>query len=263
VSLSGQTLFQAGEATLPYTMGSQGPVEYFGLGTSGFDAERRAAFERLLAATQPTVYGRAYAGVQQRSLASASTVTAALATAPALATTFPASPLGQQLATVARLIAVRDRLAMTRQVFFVATGGFDTHDAQNEDQPGLLGNVSASLQAFHDATVELGVDDRVTAFTQSDFGRTLTSNGDGTDHAWGGVQLVVGGAVAGGRQYGSYPVLQIGGPDDVGAGRLIPTTSSDQYAATLARWFGVPENQLTAVAPNLGNFSQRDLGFLI
>jgi uncharacterized protein (DUF1501 family) len=111
--------------------------------------------------------------------------------------------------------------------------------------------------------VELGVASSVTTFTQSDFGRTLTSNGDGSDHAWGGVQLVVGDAVRGRTLYGSYPTLEIGGPEDVGGGRFIPAVSSDQYAATLAKWFGVAEAQLPIVAPSIGNFAEKDLGFLI
>jgi len=176
---------------------------------------------------------------------------------------FPQSQLGTQLRTVARLIAVRDNLQMKRQVFFVATGGFDTHDEQNENQPGLIGGISDAISAFHAATVELGVANSVTTFTQSDFGRTLTSNGDGTDHAWGGNQLVVGGAVNGRDLYGNFPLLAIDGPEDVGGGRMIPSTSADQYAATLARWFGIADSDLDVVAPNLANFAQRDLGFMI
>jgi uncharacterized protein (DUF1501 family) len=176
---------------------------------------------------------------------------------------FPQSQLGTQLRTVARLIAVRDDLQMQRQIFFVGAGGFDSHDDQNQNQPGLLGGISEAITAFHAATVELNIADSVTAFTQSDFGRTLTSNGDGTDHAWAGNQLVVGGAVMGRELYGSYPQLSIGGPEDVGGGRMIPSTSADQYAATLAHWFGIPDIDLDAVAPNLANFAQRDLGFMI
>jgi uncharacterized protein (DUF1501 family) len=145
----------------------------------------------------------------------------------------------------------------------VAAGGFDTHDNQNQDQPNLLGDISASISAFYEATVELGVAGQVTTFTQSDFGRTLTSNGDGTDHAWGANQIVAGGAVQGQNLFGAYPLLQINGPEDVGGGRMIPTTSADQYAATLARWFGVADTDLPLVAPNLGNFTQQDLGFML
>ena len=152
---------------------------------------------------------------------------------------------------------------MQRQVFFVGIGGFDSHDDQVMNQPGLLGGVSAAMTAFYNATVEIGMADSVTTFTQSDFGRTLTSNGDGTDHAWGGNQLIIGDAVLGRDIYGTFPSLALGGADDVGGGRLIPTTSADQYAATLARWFGIADVDLDIVAPNIDNFGVRDLGFLI
>ncbi len=124
-------------------------------------------------------------------------------------------------------------------------------------------DISESMSAFYDATVEIGAANLVTTFTQSDFGRTLTSNGDGTDHAWGGNQLIMGDAVIGGDMYGTFPLLEIDGPDDVTGGRMIPTTSADQYAATLARWFGIPDAELDIVAPNIGNFAARDLNFMI
>jgi uncharacterized protein (DUF1501 family) len=261
VSLSGQTLFQAGQQTVPYTMGPNGPVEFFGFSGDPLSIARRQTFESIAAAHYGTVYARGFADVQQRALEFSDVLNAALAVAPPLTTVFPSSNLGAQLQTVARLIAVRDRLAMQRQVFFVATGGFDTHDNQNDDQPGLLGGISSAMRAFYDATVELGVSQSVTSFTQSDFGRTLTSNGDGSDHAWGGIQLVVGDAVRGREFYGSYPLLQIGGVVDVGGGRMIPSVSSDQYAATIAKWFGVADGDLGTVAPSLVNFAVKDLGF--
>lgn len=262
ISLNGTTPFQAGANTLPYTIGTTGAPIYFGMSTAPEERERRAAFEALLAQNWPSIFARAFARVNRRALDTADLVNSALALAPTLATPFPASRLAQQLAMVARLIAVRDALDMSRQIFFVAAGGFDTHDNQVADQPDLLTDVSASIAAFHAATVELGVASQVTAFTQSDFGRTLTSNGDGTDHGWGGHQLVVGDGVRGRDIYGSMPRLEIGGPDDAGAGRIVPTSSVDQFAATLAKWFGVADAQLNAVAPNLPNFAQRDLGFL-
>ncbi len=162
------------------------------------------------------------------------------------------------------MIRQRSMLSMSRQIFFVSTGGFDSHDNQNTDQPNLLSNVSDSMQRFYNAMVEIGMQDSVTSFTHSDFGRTLTSNGDGSDHAWGGVQLVVGGGVLGQNIYGQYPLLQVStsNPLDVGGGRFIPTTSADQYAATLARWFGVADADLHLVAPNINNFPLRNLGFL-
>jgi uncharacterized protein (DUF1501 family) len=263
VSLNGNTLFQSGDETVAYSMGATGPLAFSGFGTVGLQYEQRLAFERIIGAQHDSMYARAFAEVQQRAVQAADRVTAAIAAAPALTTVFPTSPLGQQLQTVARMIAVRDRLLMQRQIFFVATGGFDSHDDQLANQPGLLANVSACLAAFYAATVELGVAQSVTTFTQSDFGRTLTSNGDGTDHAWGGVQIVVGQAVRGRRIFGRYPSLALNGPDDVGGGRMIPSVSADQYAATLARWFGIADADLTSVAPHIGNFAVRDLMFMV
>ena len=263
VSLAGNQLFQAADETVAYTMGSNGPIPFLGMGDTGGQPARRAAFEAILGADYDTMYERAYRDIQQRAVATADRVTAALESAQAIATEMPTSTLGQQLNTVARLISVRERLQMQRQVFFVSAGGFDSHDNQLQTQPGLLRDVSESIGAFYQATMELGVASNVTTFTQSDFGRTLTSNGDGTDHGWGGVQLVVGDAVRGRELYGRYPLLEIDGPDDVRRGRLIPSVSADQYAASLARWIGVPDADLGHVAPNLHNFAERDLGFLI
>jgi uncharacterized protein (DUF1501 family) len=261
VSLNGNTLFMSGDDTVSYSMGAAGPLAFAGFG--GLGGEQRRAFERIIAANYGSIYARGFAEVQRRAVEAADRVTTAIAGAQAISTVFPTSPLGQQLQTVARMIAVRSQLAMQRQVFFVATGGFDSHDDQNVNQPNLLANVSACLAAFYAATVELGVADAVTTFTQSDFGRTLTSNGDGTDHAWGGVQVVVGQSVRGRQIFGRYPSLALNGPDDVGGGRLIPAVSADQYAATLARWFGIVDSELTSVAPHIGNFAERDLGFMV
>ncbi len=263
VSLSGSTLFQAGASATPYVMGADGAIAFNSFASTGIGAARKTAFQNILGASYPSVYQRAFVDVQKRAVKYADLVNDALASAPPLSVTFPSSQLGSQLQTVAKMIAARDALDMSRQIFFVATGGFDTHDNQLDDQPGLLANVSQSLSAFYAATVELGVASNVTTFTQSDFGRTLTSNGDGSDHAWGGVQLVVGDGVRGRTLYGEYPLLQIDGPVDVGGGRMIPSISSDQYAATLARWFGLDEASLPAVAPSLNNFAIKDLGFLI
>lgn len=265
-SLFGNTLFQSAQETIAYVMGPTGPIPFEAFSNSGDPNDllyqQRLAFERIINANYVSIYERGFAEIQRRAVGAAEQVGAAIANAPILNTVFPSSQLGQQLQTVARLIAVRDELLMQRQVFFVAAGGFDSHDNQNQDQPGLLGGVSAAMTAFYDATAELGVAAAVTSFTQSDFARTLTSNGDGTDHAWGGIQLVVGDAVRGRDMYGAYPALAIGGPDDVGGGRMIPTTSADQYAATLARWFGIPDAELDIVAPHIDNFAVRDLGFL-
>ena len=190
-------------------------------------------------------------------------LSAALAATPALATAFDATnPLAQQLATVARLIAARGPLGARRQVFFVSLGGFDLHDFLPDQHPGLLAQVAGALKSFHDATLELGVDRQVTSFTASDFGRTLASNGDGSDHGWGSHHFVLGGAVAGGRFHGQLPEVAVNGADDVGQGRLLPTTSVDQLAATLASWMGVSDSNLTLVAPNIGQYSVKTLGLM-
>ncbi len=267
VSLAGQTFFQAGEVASPYVMGATGAQTFQGFGSTGTNLARRSAFEAVLNANYNTVYERGFATVQRRAVQFADRVNAALVTAqPFVALPdagLPLSSLATQLRTVAKMIRAREQLTMSRQIFFVSTGGFDTHDDQVADQPGLLGNISNSVSLFYQALTEMGMENSVTLFTHSDFGRTLTSNGDGSDHAWGGVQLVVGGAVRGQQIYGNYPVLSLNSPNDVGGGRIIPTISADQYAATLARWFGVQDSQLAQVAPNLGNFTQRDLGFMI
>jgi uncharacterized protein (DUF1501 family) len=153
-------------------------------------------------------------------------------------------------------------LGLSRQVFFCAADGYDTHGGQLAAQDGLLADLATSLTAFYNATVELGVASNVTTFTASDFGRTFPSNGGGSDHGWGSHQMIVGGAVAGGNLYGTVPTLVEDGPDDSGEGRWIPTTSVDEYSATLARWFGVGSADLGTIFPNLGRFSRPDLGFM-
>lgn len=195
---------------------------------------------------------------------------------PTLLTNFPATSLGRQLKQVALLIkACTDPTAginMKRQIFFVQIGGFDTHSAEIGGQINLLTQVSQAISAFYAATVELGVQDKVTTFTMSDFGRTLQPAGSGvnavgTDHAWGNHQLIVGGSVLGHTFYGAYPTLRLGGPDDTDGGsnprgRWIPTTSVEQYAATLATWYGLSTADLSAVFPLIGRFSTANLGFL-
>lgn len=272
VSLSGQTLFQASQTTDPYVMGGGGVNAFNFLTCCGPNiANRRTAVDSSLAAAsmsnRNSVYHRGYARVQQRAMRYADSVKRALDVSrdfKALPSTTGSqtSYLSTQLRTVAKMISQRATLSMSRQIFFVSIGGFDTHDTQLVDHPKLLVDVSKSVKAFYDAMIEIGLERQVTLFTQSDFGRTLTSNGDGSDHGWGGTQLVVGGAVAGGRFFGKYPILEMGGELEIGNGNIIPTVSSDQYAATLARWFGVADSSMAIVAPSIVNFTQRDLGFM-
>jgi uncharacterized protein (DUF1501 family) len=152
---------------------------------------------------------------------------------------------------------------MTRQVFFCSLGGFDTHSGQSWEQWSLFQQLSAAMLSLYNATVEMGIADKVTTFTESDFGRTLQPSGTGSDHGWGSHHLVLGGAVKGGDVYGAFPAPALGGPDDANTrGVLIPTTSLDQYGATMAKWFGVPAGSMATVFPNLANFSVSDVGFM-
>ena len=177
------------------------------------------------------------------------------------------SGLEQQLHTIARIIAERNFLGMRRQIFFCSNGGHDTHGDQPVSHNGLMSTLSRALGKFYAATQALGVADKCTSFTAADFGRTFKSNSLGTDHAWGNHHIVMGGAVQGGRIFGTYPTLLLGGPDDTDGGttptgRFIPTTSTDEYAATLSRWFGLGESELDTVFPNLDRFATRNVGFM-
>jgi len=180
-------------------------------------------------------------------------------------TVFPGTLIGQQLLTVAKIISIRAALGITRQVFFAQLGGFDFHTNELSDQDTLLGQLSQAVNAFYTATQELLVDKAVTTFTASEFGRTLQPNGSGgTDHAWGSHHFVVGGSVMGGKMYGTYPQLVLGGPDDANSrGTLIPTTSTSQYSATMANWFGIDPQDFPTVFPGLQqHFQTTNLGFL-
>lgn len=265
ISIAGNNLFQTGGGVVPYVIGSGGVTQLTAFNTAiAGAANRKTAYQGTLNRSMTGHLFEAHsAALTSRSIALADQVEAALATAPAIATVFPTgNRLADQLRMVARLIATRSSLQVRRQVFFVSLGGFDTHDDQLEDHPVLLSQVSQALKAFHDATVELGVASQVTSFTMSDFGRTLGSNGDGSDHAWGSNALVLGGAVSGGRVYGNFPNLSLEGPDDAGRGRIIPTTSWDQYGATLGRWFGASESDLRGVFPHLDRFASANVGFM-
>ncbi|MBL8227210.1 MAG: DUF1501 domain-containing protein [Bryobacterales bacterium] len=180
-----------------------------------------------------------------------------------LTTVFPGTSLGNQLKEVAKIMKLRGSLGVTRQVFFCSIGGFDTHGSQDWMHWDLLRQVGQAMNAFYNATVELGVADQVVTFTASEFGRTLQPSGAGSDHGWGNHQLVMGGAVKGGDVFGAFPTMALGGPDDTGSrGAMIPTTSVDQFGATLARWFGVPAASMPAIFPNLGKFAVQDLQFV-
>jgi uncharacterized protein (DUF1501 family) len=264
ISTAGAAVFLSGGSVLQYQVGAAGPVAITGLGSPLFgSAVGHQVLQQLITAVRPAMFEDEYNRVTARSIAATGDLSGALAAAPALSTVFPSgNGLADQLRMVARIIGTRQTLGLRRQVFFVSQGGFDTHDFQLRDQPTLHTLVASAIDSFYEATVELGVADRVTTFTASDFGRTLTSNGDGSDHGWGAHHFVVGGAVRGGSIYGQFPTVALGTAEDVGSGRLLPTTSVDQYAATLARWFGVSDQDLSIVAPHLAAFGNGDLGFM-
>lgn len=180
-----------------------------------------------------------------------------------LNTVFPGTALGRQLRQVARVIALRNTVGLRRQVFFCQLGGFDTHSAQGWTFWDLLRQLAEGMAAFHAAMQELGTANQVTSFTQSEFGRTLQPSGSGSDHGWGNHLLVMGGAVRGGQVYGRFPFPALGGADDAnGRGALLPSTSLEQFGATLARWFGADAAALAAAFPNLAAFAPQDLGFM-
>jgi uncharacterized protein (DUF1501 family) len=264
MSVTGNAVYLAGQQTVQYQVSTSGAVPIRGAKTSLYGSAACAAQLRSLI-TQPSaqLLENEHAVVTKRSIDTEALVTSAVASAPAFTTIFNTSnSLAMQLQMVAKLIASRATLGVTRQVFLVSLSGFDLHDNLVTQHPLLLTSVNEALRSFYDVTVELGVASNVTTFTASDFGRTLTSNGDGSDHGWGGHHFVVGGAVQGGKFYGTAPAIAVNGPDDVGQGRLLPTTSVDQFAATLASWFGVSDGNMATVIPNIGNFPVRNLGFV-
>ena len=264
ISITGNAVFLSGQSAVQYQLSSNGAVAIKGIASTLYgSATAQAALRTLITPTRAHLFEDEYTRVTRRSIDAEGQVTAALAALPAMSTTFDSSnSLAAQLKMVARIIASRGTLGPSRQVFMVSLGGFDLHDTLVDGHPVLLTKVANAMKSFYDATVELGVADKVTTFTASDFGRTLTSNGDGSDHGWGNHHFVMGGAVNGKRYYGNAPAVAVGGPDDVGQGRLLPSTSVDQYAATLATWLGVSDTLLPVVVPNIGNFSTRNLGFI-
>ena len=260
LSIAGTNTFEVGNTVLPYVISPNGSI-----GLSGFDGSANAnvrlqAFKDLLALPHNNLFEQAYSDTVSRSIAANDLLTSALAGIPAFQTVFPATNLGAQLNMIAKLIAARTNLAMNRQIFFCSVGGYDTHGDQLAGQANLLTELSQGLNAFYNATVELGVAPQVTTFTASDFGRTYPTNGSGSDHGWGSHQFVLGGAVQGGRLFGTFPTLAVNGPDDTGQGRWIPTTSVDEFSATLATWFGVSASDLHTVLPNIGRFAHPNLG---
>lgn len=267
INTSGNAVYLTGRSAIQYAVGTGGPIPLINNSRTLYGSSSALDTLRSLMTTESGfAMASEHARISKRAFDIQARLGSALAGAPAA--NFPLFPsnngLADQLRMVARMISVSQTLGLKRQVFFVSMGGFDLHDNLVAQHPGLLARVSAAMKAFYDTTVALGVAEQVTSFTASDFGRTLQSNDDGSDHGWGGMHFLVGGAVRGQRFYGKAPIVGTGTGDDVGQGRLLPTMSVDQYAATLASWFGVDSNGLRTVLPNIGNYDSAtwDQGFL-
>ena len=258
INMAGNAVYLTGRSAVQYSLSQMGPVPLIGNSSTVYgSSSANATLRSLMSGSQQHLLANEHARITKRALDTYSALSGALAQAPVgdFASFPTGTDTGAQLQMVARMIASSSQLGQKRQVFLVGAGGFDTHDNVKGQHPAIIQEVADAMRAFYDATARLGISDKVTTFTASDFGRTLTANGDGSDHGWGSMHFVMGGAVKGGRFYGKPPEIGSDTPDDVGQGRLLPTTSVDQYAVTLANWFGVSGGDMPTVIPNVGNYN--------
>ena len=268
ISLGGNNIFQRGEEVSEFAINNEGGVSVFGYGgLDPFTSLMTADISSMNNKLYEDVFKDSYKGVLKRSIDSNEFFNEAIENVGNLNTQFSETNPSKDLRMVAQSIAARNTLGAKRQIFFVQLGGFDTHDDLGNQHANLLNNLDNALSEFYAATEELGVSDCVTTYTISDFARTLTSNGNGTDHAWGGNTIVMGGAVRGKEMYGEYPIIAANTNLELGGGVLLPTTSTDQYFAEIALWFGISPNDLSLILPNIDNFynintEEGRLGFL-
>jgi len=275
ISAAGNTVLLSGRTVRQFQVDAAGAVPIVGIG--GRVLAANAPFRDIVAGSQGNLLQAAHASVTNRAIDLQTTLAGAIVPAGSGGIPNPTNyispytgapavnPVAVQLQTVARLIAGRNTLGMKRQVFFVNMGTFDTHDNQTKRHAELLARLGHALTYFDNTmgnVMGANLRQQVTLFTASDFGRTLTSNGDGTDHGWGSHHFIVGGAVKGRNIYGQFPVIGLNHANDIGQGALLPSISVDQYGATLGRWFGLSDSELLDVFPNLANFSIRNLGFM-
>lgn len=254
ISVAGTNLFQTGVGAAGYAVDAQEGVRALaGYGENETDLFTTAV-DSVLNATYDDPFRATYAGELRRAIDSGAELNAALSAAPELISTFSPDGLSQALGRIAQIISVREQLGVSRQTFFVSVGGWDHHDEVLNNQARMLPGISRGLAEFHAALSEMSLLDSVTTFTISDFGRTLTSNGRGSDHGWGGNNLVMGGSVNGGQIFGQYPEMALGTELDLGRGRFLPTTSTDEFYADLTLWFGVAPDALGLVLPNVSRF---------
>ena len=258
ISLSGTNTFQRGNQAQVYSIRSSGNGSTLinrSRNNSFYEQLKRATLDDILEVNHQNILKQAYSDVVTGSKANSFEFDAAVAGAAPINTVFPEdNQLAENLRMVARTMAARDTLNMSHQSFFISVPGFDNHANNLEDHGYLMQTLDDALDAFYSALSELGLTENVTVYTMSDFGRKLITNGDGTDHAWGGHTMVMGGAVNGQQIYGEYPEVYLGNPLDTGGGRYIPTTSADEYFAELALWFGASSSDLEYILPNLNNF---------
>ncbi|HEX5793110.1 MAG TPA: DUF1501 domain-containing protein [Rheinheimera sp.] len=263
ISLAGSNLWQSGQAINPFGLTSSGVPELQASRRNDVRSNVLRQATQALLGTQTHPLGAHYAQLNDNAIERSVIMRQALQQAPDYTALFPSgNTLAAQLRKVAQLISTRESLNIRRQVFFVRLGGFDTHGDQLRLHPILLARVAEAMAGFQQAIDASGNSNNVTAFTMSDFGRTLSTNGDGTDHGWAGHQLVMGGAVKGGDIFGAVPQQRLGGERDVGAGRIIPEFANEQYFATLAQWFGLTSSQCLQLFPNLKHFNQTNLQFV-
>lgn len=266
ISAGGNSVFLSGQNVIQYQVGSSGPTAISSIsgtiyGSSGTAAS--TAYRSLITGSSPNLFENELGVVTNRSISANQQLSSALQAVPPLTPAIPANNnLASQLAVVARIIAAQGTLGSNRQVFLVSIGGFDNHDFLLTQHTQTLARVSAAVDAFYSWLVQFNMQSNVTIFTASDFGRTLTSNGDGSDHGWGAHHFVLGGAVAGREVYGTFSPTVFGSSVDIGQGNLLPGVSVDQYAATFARWLGVSQAELPLVLPNVTNFSPQSFSFL-
>jgi uncharacterized protein (DUF1501 family) len=276
ISTAGIALFLSGQTSFQLNVTSAGPIPIYGLANPPFGSPTASnPLSSILSADETNLFAKEYGVVVNRSIAAQATLASAMLPAGPGGIPNPPqflnpqtkmladNPLATSLQTVARIISGSGSLGVTRQIFYVQLGSFDTHNNQAIQHAQLLTQLGEAFEYFDGLMVAAGMGNQVTTFTASDFGRTLTCNSNGTDHGWGSHHFVVGGAVQGQDMYGQYPVIGVNQANDVGAGRLIPTAAVDQYAGTLARWFGLSDGQVRQVFPNFGNFGSNPyLGFM-
>lgn len=264
ISLAGTNYWQSGLTRSPYNLDEEGPLRYQGLNPeTDWERPLATAFSRVLDLPRQHIMSAAYADLQKRAMSVTSELGNALEHNAGLFGDVPEeNPLANKLSMVAQLIAAQETLGMRRQIYYVSMGGFDVHDNQNRRQPELFAQLADAMSFFQGKLDLIGQSTNVTTFTASDFGRSLLSNGDGTDHGWGNHLMAMGGAVQGGTVYGTLPSLDINGPDSIHNGRVLPTLSASQYAASLLEWLGLQPEQVDVVLPTLRNFGTRNLGFL-